>query len=281
MKLIFLPFLAALGMQAPVAANTAQANEAGQGNTVVIRQLRHPETMPYASFVEARKVHEQYRDLAPEAPLLFQIKTRSGKLDGMRVRIEGDNTTIAVPYDEEGRFSLPHSEEALRDKALVTSDMRRGQIYWLPVVRSPGLPEGTLRLGDLRLFCRMQWALEKAAASVMTKLTTMARGNCDASAFITLALPQPGMRVRLVAGQRREMLASEGEKSRYVAQRTRWEPPFGDLSWPNDTLVEFLPPEEGFALSAECQAARDKDADGLYRHSYGTFGRQSCVWRPH
>ena len=254
---------------------------AAQGNTVVIRHLRHPEAMAYANFIAARKAYDAYRRFAPDAPLLFQVKTRSGKLDGLHVNIEGDNTAIPIAYDELGQFALPYSEQALRDKALVTSDIRRGEVHWLPVVRTPGVPPSTMRLGDLRLFCRLQWALEEADASIGTKLMTLVRGNCESSSFITMALPQPGMRVRLVAGERQEMLGSEGEKNRYVAHRTRWEPPFGDASWPDDTRIEFLPPEEGFALNDECRQAREKGADGAYRHSYGTFSRDSCVWRPH
>ena len=212
---------------------------AAQGNTVVIRHLRHPEAMAYANFIAARKAYDAYRRFAPDAPLLFQVKTRSGKLDGLHVNIEGDNTAIPIAYDELGQFALPYSEQALRDKALVTSDIRRGEVHWLPVVRTPGVPPSALRLGDLRLFCRLQWALEEADASIGTKLMTLVRGNCESSSFITMALPQPGMRVRLVAGERQEMLGSEGEKNRYVAHRTRWEPPFGDASWPDDTRVEF------------------------------------------
>jgi len=65
-----------------------------------------------------------------------------------------------------------------------------------------------------------------------------------------------------------------------IALRARWEPPFGDTAWPDDTRIEFLPPEDGFLLDEECRKTREKEAEDLYRHSYATFDPDSCVWRP-
>jgi hypothetical protein len=250
------------------------------GGVIVIKSLRHPEALAYASFVAAQKAYEQYRHDAPDAPLLFQMKTHSGTFDGLRLSIDGEHTRIAVPYDAEGQFTLPYDEAALQDRAVVLTDKRRGQIYWQPVIRTPGLAPGTLRLGDLRLDCRVQWALEKGSASFATKMATLMRGNCNSSSFVTLALPQPGMRVRLASKEQQQVLAPDGEHPPYVAHRTRWEPPFGNAAWPDDTLVDFLAPEEGFALDAQCQSAREKDAGDAYRQSYGTFDPNSCAWRP-
>ncbi|MES2102427.1 MAG: hypothetical protein V4634_00295 [Pseudomonadota bacterium] len=274
--------LCASGVQAQTdaAAPSSAPTPGKEGNSVVIRGIRHPENMAYSSFVAAQKAYEENRHYAPDAPLLFQMKTHSGKFDGLRLTIAGDNTLIQVPYDDKGRFTLPYDEAALRDDAEVSTDKKRGEIYWLPVIRSPGLAQDTLRLGDLRLYCRVKWALEKADTSVATKMMTLLRGNCDSSSFITLALPQPGMRVRLVSDNRQEIFPVAASGSHYIAHRTRWEPPFGDAAWPDDTRIDFLPPEDGFLLDDECRKTREKEAEDLYRHSYATFDPDSCVWRP-
>jgi hypothetical protein len=259
---------------------TANSSSDPEGNQIVVHGMRNPEGMVYSSFVAAQRAYEQNRHYAPDAPLLFQMKTHSGKLDGLRVTIAGENTLIPVPYDDKGLFTLLYDEAALQDKAVVMVDKKNGEIYWVPVIRSPGLAQDTLRLGDLRLYCRVKWALEKADASIGTKMMTLMMGGCNSSSFITLGLPQPGMRVRLVSNERQEVFPADADKGHYVAHRTRWNPPFGDTAWPDDTRIEFLPPEDGFVLDEECRRAREKYAEDAFHHSYTTFDPDSCIWRP-
>jgi hypothetical protein len=262
-------------------ASVAQAHtDDATSQQVVVRTLRNPEGMAYSSFIAAQKAYEEHRHYAPDAPLLFQMKTHSGTFDNLRLSVEGDHTDIPVAYDENGQFTLPYDNAALQDNAILTTNKKRGQIYWSPSIRTPGLPDNTLRLGDLRLYCRVKWALEKAAATLETKMMTALSKNCESSTFNTLGLPQPGMRVRLLSKDREEVLAVEPDKRHYASHRTRWYPPFGNVTWPDDTRVEFLPPEAGFVLNEECRLTREKDAADSYRHSYGTFKRDSCVWRP-
>lgn len=269
---------------ATAAADAAQAQDAPppakEAPAIHIKGLRNPEDLAYASFVAAQQAYEENRRYAPDAPLLFQIKSHSGQFDGLRITIAGDNTFIPVPYDEAGQFTVPYDKAALQDDAMVTTDKKHGELYWLPVIRTPGLPPDTLRLGDLRLSCRVSWALEKGDASIATRMMWGLMGGCNSNSFTTLGLPQPGMLVRLVSGDKAEVLAVKGGDEHYVAHRTRWQPPLGDAAWPDDTRVEFLPPEDGFELDAECREAREKDASDAYRHSYGTFSASSCVWRP-
>ncbi len=286
--LIFLSMESAL--QAHASANdaetalktqeTPQTSGASQepdknGNAIVIKGIRNPEDMAYASFVAAQKAFEENRHYAPDAPLLFQMKTHSGEFDGLRLSIASDNSSIPVAYDAQGQFVLPHDAAALRDQAVVTVDKKRGEIFWMPVIRSHDLAQSTLRLGDLRLYCRVQWELEKADASVGTKMMNLLMGGCSSNSFFTLGLPQPGMRVRLVSKDRQEILLKH-----YVAHRTRWQPPYGDATWPDDTRVEFLAPEDGFALDEACRTTREKNSENSYQHSYGTFDPESCAWRP-
>lgn len=264
----------------PAAAPEPEPEPAQNGKAIVIRALRDPEGMAYASFVEAQTTYADNRRYAPDAPLLFQMRTHGGGFDGLRLTITGDNTSITVPYDGMGQFTLPYDAAALRDAAVVMTDKRRGAIYWLPVVRTPGLPQDTQRLGDLRLSCRVSWALERAHASVGTKMMTLLMGGCNSSTYNTLALPQPGMRVRLVADGKQQTFPGDASGGLYVAHRTRWTPPLGDASWPDDTRIEFLPAEDGFVLDEACRKTREKDASDAYQHSYGTFDAGSCVWRP-
>lgn len=259
---------------------TAAPASGQEAAPIVIKGVRNPEGLAYASFVAAQQAYEKHRQYAPDAPLLFQMKTHSGTFDGMRVTISGEQTSIPVPYDGQGRFTLPYDAAALQDEAVVTTDKKAGAIYWLPLIRSPGLAQDGLRLGDLRLYCRVKWALEKADASLATKMMALMMGGCDSSSYMTLGLPQPGMRVRLTSGERREVFPVDVKPGHYVAHRTRWEPPYADSAWPDDTRVDFLPPEDGFVLDPACQRALEKDAGDAYRHSYANFDPDSCVWRP-
>ncbi|MES2126497.1 MAG: hypothetical protein V4463_04440 [Pseudomonadota bacterium] len=275
MKAHALPFLLAVCCGAACGLDAAAEQTA-----VVIRGLRNPEGMAYASFIAAQQAYAEHRQHAPDAPLLFQMKTHTGNVEGLHLSINGDHTTIPVAYDEAGRFVLPYSEAALKDDAVLMADKRLGEIYWLPVIRTPGLQPGTQRLGDLRLYCHVKWALEKGDASLATKMMATLMGGCSSSAFESLALPQPGMLVRLSTANKQETFAATGNNGLYVAHRTRWQPPFGDQGWPDETVVEFLAPEDGFVLDPECARTRDKEASEGYQHSYGVFGRDSCIWRP-
>ena len=132
---------------------------------------------------------------------------------------------------------------------------------WRSDIRSPGLPPNTRRLGDLRLECRvgMDAGLISNSNNIIGRITQAVLDTpayCDRKAPLYLFFAdRPIFSVALVSGNRREVLSIDklyaaasddpGLKNdlpycdcEVLIDRT-YVLPLGDLSWPNDTLVEF------------------------------------------
>lgn len=136
-----------------------------------------------------------------------------------------------------------------------------GSMTWRTDIRTPGLPPGTHRLGDLRLECEVGMeagvvsnsrTLIGHIANMLTETPAYCRGKDQLYLFFA---DRPIFSVTLVAGNRREALAidrlyaSATDDSQLAADlpycdcevmldRTYFLP-LADATWPDDTLVEF------------------------------------------
>jgi hypothetical protein len=61
-----------------------------------------------------------------------------------------------IAIDALGRFIVPLAWRELPDDAIVRSPLLDGRLAWMVDVRTPGVAEGSRRLGDLRLECRAE-----------------------------------------------------------------------------------------------------------------------------
>jgi hypothetical protein len=245
-------------------------------NTVEIRGLRHPDDIPYSSFVAAMRAFDENHHYAPDASLLFSVRNHDGKFDGMRISITGEQMSIPVPLDANGRFTLPIRQDALDDKAYVQANQHTGEVNWGTLVRTPGLPDDTLRLGDLRLDCRVDYALSRAETSLWVATIFRLAGGCNSDGHTMRELKRPGMRVKLTYMDREEVLPEKY----YMVHHTMWAMPLADGNWPDDTLVQFLEPDSNFLLDKECADKLQRDAKEPYRHGSSTISVNDCVYRP-
>ena len=132
---------------------------------------------------------------------------------------------------------------------------------WRAEVRTPGLPAGTRRLGDLRLECRvgMEAGLYSNSPSFITRIfselsTTPAYCSSEGNRYLFFA-DRPIFGVTLESGSRREMLPAarlwagaidETDLARelpycdceVLLDRTYFLP-LADAGWPDDTRVVF------------------------------------------
>lgn len=106
---------------------------------------------------------------APGATLAFRLPKVDGAQGGNRVEIVEGGRHSALPMVSDTAFTLPHvagaGADAARDDAqvVVNRTVAKGDMNHPVVqVRSPGLPDGVRRLGDLRLACAAQMAMLKA-----------------------------------------------------------------------------------------------------------------------
>ncbi len=183
------------------------------------------------------------------------------------VAIVGDSFETPLEVAPDGTFTLPRDAKALKEDASVRPNRKKETMTWRADIRTPGLPPGTRRLGDLRLECEV--GMEAGLISNrrpfqfkwMEALFREGPEDCHDSAPRYLFFAERAIwSVTLEHGARREVLPS----ARLWAGATEdpdWKAalpycdcevmversyfmPLGDRSWPDDTLVRFEYMEE-------------------------------------
>ncbi len=152
--LLALPAMLAL-FAAPLSPASAQAQEAPAPPRVTVRATRDPVDKSYRKMIAGMDLFEQRHALAPQARLRFQLLPRlpNTTLDGVTLRVAGDNVTLPVQIDSDYTFTLERSPQAWQEDAALIANRKTTSLTWRVQVRSPGVPPGLRRLGDLRLEC--------------------------------------------------------------------------------------------------------------------------------
>jgi hypothetical protein len=200
--------------------------------------------------------------LAPHATLRFKLLPRKPGTDMNRIDLEVVGSTFAydVPIAPDHTFVLQRDPKAWQEDAVVSPNRKRLSMTWRTDIRTPGLPPGTRRLGDLRLECQVGLEADLVSnsspiARIADLLTDTQRYCHRQDARYLYFAERPLFSVTLVSGDRREVLpidqlyamASDdpGLKSdlpycdcEMLVDRTYFLP-LGDTSWPHDTRVEF------------------------------------------
>lgn len=190
-----------------------------------------PPWTPYATMRRALLVFEREHALAPEAEARFELRpqTAAASLAGLRLELAQDaDTRTYLPVMADATFSLPDNARDPRGAAILVLNRPAGAWRWRPSVRSPDVPAGARRLGDLRLECRMLLALqaEPGAAEVD------ANPCQQAGASMPFPAPQPLAAATLTAGARRLALPLGPGGASYAA-------PLADPAWPDAALLYF------------------------------------------
>jgi hypothetical protein len=91
---------------------------------------------------------------APNAELRIRVLTRRDLADVPALELRHGRVREPIELDALGRFAIPSIWRQLPPDAVVRCRLLDGRLAWAVDVRTPGLPEHTRRLGDLRLECR-------------------------------------------------------------------------------------------------------------------------------
>ncbi len=244
--LMLLPFasayaLAASHSSAPAAPATPTAPETSKPaeQIVFVSGSKDPDWKTYQAFVAGVTLYEQLKELAPKAPLRFVLRAQQANtsLEGVTLRIAGENTSTNVPIAADGTFSVPVIQAALEDKAELVLNRKKGTFRWRPDIHTPGIPPGKRRLGDLRLECEVRWAIEQDELPyLMRKVFNASGGPCHSAQIqVDFLSAKPISAIQMVDKSRRYTLP----KSQIEANGHIYHPPVHDKSWPDDTLVEF------------------------------------------
>lgn len=226
--------------------------------------LRNPVDKSYRRMVSGMELFERRRALAPAAPLRFRLLPRHRGTDmrDVELHIVGDSFERALDVAPDDTFTLPRDPLALKEDASVRPNRKAKTMTWRADIRTPGLPPGTRRLGDLRLECYVGMEAKLISNRPPTLMGWVLETFGDTPAYCDQAEPRylffadrPLWQVTLVHGARREVLsvdrlyASASADPRWrevlpycdceaLLDRTYFMP-LGDASWPDDTRVEF------------------------------------------
>ena len=232
-------------------------------DAVLVTALRDPVDKSYRKMVKGMDLFEQMRALAPQASLRFKLlpRKRSTDMESVDLAIVANTFEQPIELGPDNTFVLPRNRAAFREDASVRPNRRKDTMTWRAEVRTPVLPEGTRRLGDLRLECLvgMESGLVSRYPSLFDRVIDLLedpRSFCGrANAPYLFFAEKPLFSVTLVSGSRRETLSVErmygqvGAKGvpadtlrhcdcEVLLDRT-YVLPLGDRSWPDETLVQF------------------------------------------
>lgn len=227
---------------------------------VEVAAVRDVDEMPYRKIFKGMEVFEQHRQMAPAAALRFRLypRAKNASFEGLALTLTGDKTSIPVKIEDDHTFELPKNPDLVRDNVFVATNKKAGTYAWRVDIRTPGLPPSTRRLGDLRLECKVDMKGAELRQMVRDPSIMALVAIGDPCTFRTFTNPffadRPVFNVTLVAGTRRESIASEWMYNnsarafpeavyeltdwRYARDR-QYVPPIADSSWPDDTLLYF------------------------------------------
>jgi len=156
-------------------------------------------------------------------------------IEGVTLRIVGDNTSENVPIERDGTFVLSRIQAALDDKADLVSSKKKSTIRWRGDINTPGVPANARRLGDLRMECEIGWAVNKEDLSFLVRNgLALAGGACHImSVQLRYQAPLNATSVTLVSGDRRLALPFL-PKTKNV-----FSPPLADTTWDDESLIEY------------------------------------------
>lgn len=230
------------------AQQTEAAAPAEAQQVVEVSAIKDPQLKPYRQMLKGVDAFEEHRRLAPQAPLLFELRAPGGEeaaTDGMVLRIAGDHVSVPLPLGEGGTFTIPRSQAALDDDADIILNRKKNQAFWRPHIRTPGVPANARRMGDLRLECEMSWAILKQEFPMVYRgALGVVGGMCKAPMVgLHYTAPKPVKSVTLVSGERRQPLRVDKNGRGFV-------PPLQDRSWDDDSLFVYEFAEQPVAAGA-------------------------------
>jgi len=255
--------LAALGAAAQTPRPETELGRVSvQGESAIAREKK-----TLAQLFKAQALFEKFHALAPQAELKVRVyaRTQAEQAQSLALGLMTPAGRQPVALDAEDRFVIDPAWRRLDPGTELRSRLPDGRVTWRPDIRTPGVPAGERRLGDLRLQCRV--AFDSGVARGLrgfAKLLSFAFDECEDPEWSPSNFAErPVFAVTLVHGERWLTLSAgllhglrDGDGWEYdwgYSLRERmFRVPLGDASWPDDThvVIEAMddppaPPEPG------------------------------------
>ncbi|MFG6432815.1 hypothetical protein [Roseateles sp. LYH14W] len=227
-----------------------------------------------AQLFKAEALFLKHRALAPTAPLTFKVyaRTQAESTERLSLGLATPAGREPVALDEQDRFVIDPTWRRLDASTELRSRLADGRVTWRPDIRTPGVPDGERRLGDLRLQCRVGFGSGVArGATGFGWLRSFVIDDCeDRDWSPSNFVDRPVFAVTLVHGERRLTLSArllhglrdDGGADYdwgYSLRERMFRLPIGDTSWPDDTRVVFESMDDPPAPPAPGLLALDDD----------------------
>ena len=206
-----------------------------------------------AQLFKAEALFEKHHALAPAAALTFKVyaRTQADAAPSLELGLMTPAGRRPLALDGDARFVIDPAWRQLDERTEVRSRLADGRVTWRPDIRTPGLPEGERRLGDLRLQCRVAFGSGVARGALLFGFLPLDTADCaDRDWSPSNFADTPVFAVTLVHGERRQTLSARllhglrddgGPKYDwgYSLRERMFRVPMGDESWPDDTRLVF------------------------------------------
>ncbi|MDF3036166.1 MAG: hypothetical protein K0S28_1440 [Paucimonas sp.] len=195
-------------------------------------------TWRYQLLQTAQEVFERHVDTqAPGATLTFSLPKVDATQTSNQVEIVRANKRIVLPMVSNTTFALIRDAEAAESDAMVVVNRNfpRGVMNHPNVqVRSPGLPDGVRRMGDLRLACAAQMEMVKAEGLKFRALFATASmfglRMCDTLEVTKIDVPVGPY----------DTVTIEDDNRRLVQPIAQANPPqLGDKKWSDNARISY------------------------------------------
>ena len=205
-------------------------------DVVKVQGLRNPELKSYRTMLKGNAAFERMHALAPLASLHYVLLAREPgqSMADLVLRIAGGELSVPVELDQEARFSLPVIAPLADADADLILNRKRSSVTWRPDIRSPGVPAGFRRLGDLRLECEVRWAVDYEDVIFVQRQAFNALGGPCGSSLVNTHF--------LASRKLKSVVLRRGDQAVELSvARNGWSfvPPLHDKTLSDDTLLEM------------------------------------------
>ncbi|MFY7866241.1 hypothetical protein [Roseateles sp.] len=234
-----------------------------------------------AQIFKAQALFQKHQGLAPKAELKFRVYARqyASDLDRADLALVGEQGRTPIALNDQHLFVADSAWRKLDQDSVVRSRLAEGRITWRPDIRSPGVPDGERRLGDLRLQCRIAFAsgLARTDSSWQRFLQSVFRPGyeqCEESAWSPSNFADaPIFSVTLIDGERSMRLnhrmlhglfddRGQDFDWGFLLRDRMFRLPMGDKSWSDETRVVFETMDSPALMPMkELQASRHRFAE--------------------
>ena len=194
-----------------------------------------PMAWRYGLLQTAQATFEEYAATrAPGASLTFRLPNVDPEGGGNQVALVVADKQTPLPMVAAATFALGTAAGGRGAMVVADRDFAKGSYRHPNVqVRSPGLPEGVRRMGDLRLACAAQVAMAKAESLKFRALLA------SASLFGDLCAEMEVANIGAPAGPYDTMTIEDGERVLAQARSQGPLPRLGEQAWSDNARISF------------------------------------------